>query len=192
MGRFLQVPPLACVPAPTALLEPQPRAATKGNCSEAEWLEWWHLGSSKPPTPPAQFLPQSRGGGGTKTGPGLLEAANKHRERTRVQTHTRRCANCPAAAEAARRGVQHVSGISFITATAEPPLCASDASSKGPRGPGHSWRKSSPRRVISYSQRRHLGYFKPTLLSPLRKVTELVFYPLIRRCRQNLLPTQLS
>lgn len=44
----------------------------------------------------------------------------------------------------------------------------------------------------SHWQRRHLGYFKPTLLSPLRKVTELVFYPLIRRCRQNLLPTQLS
>lgn len=44
----------------------------------------------------------------------------------------------------------------------------------------------------SYWQRRHLGYLKPTLLSPLRKVTELVFYPLIRRCSQNLLPTQLS
>lgn len=64
MGRFLQVPPLTCVPAPTALLEPQPRAATKVNCSEAEWLEQWHLGPSKPPTPPAQFLPQSRGGAG--------------------------------------------------------------------------------------------------------------------------------
>ena len=39
--------------------------------------------------------------------------------------------------------------------------------------------------------RRNVRLCKPTLLSPLRKVTELVFYPIIRGWRWNLLLTQL-
>lgn len=118
------MPPLACLPAPTTLLEPQPGAATEGNRSEAEGLEQQHPGPSEPPLPPMWFLPQSRGGE-NKTGPGLLEAANKRREHTCVQTHTRHCATPPAPQQRQQGGefIQRVSGVSFITAAAEPPLC---------------------------------------------------------------------
>lgn len=81
----------------------------------------------------------------------------------------------------AEEGAQSLSATSPVMAVAEPPLRAPVLVEKELSGLGSS-----------HWQRRHLGYFKPTLLSPLRKVTELVFYPLIRRCRQNLLPTQLS
>lgn len=50
---------------------------------------------------------------------------------------------------------------------------------------------SSSREAESDVRRRNFRLFKPTLLSPLRKVTELVFYPIIRGWRWNLLLTQL-
>lgn len=81
----------------------------------------------------------------------------------------------------AQGGAQSPSAMSSVTAAAEPLLRAPGiGGERALRAGGSRW------------QRRHLGCVKPTLLSPLRKVTELVFYPLIRRCRQNLLPTQLS
>lgn len=44
--------------------------------------------------------------------------------------------------------------------------------------PGH---KQGAHRLVEFGfPRRNFRLFKPTLLSPLRKVTELVFYPIIR------------
>jgi len=197
-GDFSECHPPPCVPAPTALPEPQPGAAVPGNRSPA-WRELLAArpgeglqqqlrhppGPSKLPPLPAWFPPQSRGGNRTRT---RFAGGSHQTQRVHVCEHGHAAVQTPPAVEAARRGAQRIGGASFVTATAP----RSDAGSKGPRGPGRSRRKSSPRWVISYSQRRHVGYLKPTLLSPLRKVTELVFYPLIRRCRQNLLPTQLS
>lgn len=138
---------------------------------------------SKPRHPCTAPSPEHSGdrNGSRFAGSSQQTRACKHR-----CANTHRRANAPAA-EALRRGGQRLGGMSSGTAAAEPPPCTAGAS--GTRSPVE---KELSEAGQSYWQRRHLGYLKPTLLSPLRKVTELVFYPLIRRCSQNLLPTQLS
>lgn len=50
----------------------------------------------------------------------------------------------------------------------------------GPGSPQPGCGQRAPRVADSGFPRRNFKLFKPTLLSPLRKVTELVFYPIIR------------
>lgn len=47
-------------------------------------------------------------------------------------------------------------------------------------GSAHQAWSTAPQVAESGFRRRNVRLFKPTLLSPLRKVTELVFYPIIR------------
>lgn len=68
------------------------------------------------------------------------------------------------------------SGTRSLEAPSAIPLLPTERG-RGPR-PGH--RQRAHRLAEFDFPRRNVRLFKPTLLSPLRKVTELVFYPIIR------------
>lgn len=91
-------------------------------------------------TPPARPLPQSTEG--TEMGAGLLESATRDtRVQTHVQTQAHRCANPPAEGLRSRGSALWWCELRHSHGGATAPH------RWRPRGPGHRWRKSSPRRV---------------------------------------------